>query len=404
MEKKTLFKKYHRRIVKEGILKSLFYGLIAGSGALLISSLFSWFFGFREGIWLSIALFAVGLAATSLPLYFLKFRPTTKQIAVRVDALGLEERLLTMIELENDDSYIAARQRDDAIRAMNSVDSMLLKIVVSVALITMLVVSLVIGLVGGTAVSSLYYAGAIESGVDLIEGPEHFYTFTCQYKMGTQADSGMIVLWTDTLASTAGDPNDPLAGLEAVDTAIKVKEGEDAPAVYAIPAFGYAFAGWSDGVPDPYRQDTNVLGNIDVSARFIAIGISVEDPVGDFYMDPNGEPGNNNGNDNSGNLRLPPLRDQNEPEDPNEDDEDEKRNDDPTQQIQDGKHFYGDSFEDSYGDAQDRLGSDSNIPDELKGWISDYYGNIGTGGSDQGGGTGGTGGEGGIGGGSNTNP
>ena len=222
--------------------------------------------------------------------------------------------------------------------------------------------------------------------------------------MGTQADSGMIVLWTDTLASTAGDPNDPLAGLEAVDTAIKVKEGEDAPAVYAIPAFGYAFAGWSDGVTDPYRQDTNVLGNIDVSARFIAIGISVEDPVGDFYMDPNGEPGNNNGNDNSGNLRLPPLRDQNEPEDPNEDDEDEKRNDDPTQQIQDGKHFYGDSFEDSYGDAQDRLGSDSNIPDELKGWISDYYGNIGTGGSDQGGGTGGTGGEGGIGGGSNTNP
>lgn len=382
--KNQLFRKYHRRIVKEAVLKSAAYGLIAGSSALLLTALFSWFFGFREGLWLAIGLFGAGFAVTALCLYYLKFRPTTKTIAERVDALGLEERLITMYELQGDESYMAKLQRKDAMQAMSRVDSMLLKVIVSVALIAVLAVSLLVGLGGGTAVSSLYYSGAIPSGLELLSSEEPGYLFTCSYTASTES-SGMIVLWTDELAAAEEDIYDPTAGLVPVEESYEVKEGEDAPAVYAVPSIGYTFLTWSDGVRDPYRQDKAVMGSIRVSAIFVQIGGDVEQFGTDiYYGDGDGNQDNSNydggedvvGGNNNGDQANP---DANHPggDEPGGD----GRHDSANQQIIDGEHYYGDSFEDAFNDAEGRLGSDSNIPGDLKGWISDYYGSIETGGS-----------------------
>lgn len=383
MKTNPLFKKYHKRIVKEGVLKSLFYGLIAGSCALLVTALFSWFFGFRAGLWLALGMFAVAFLATALPLYFFKFKPTTKQIAVRVDALGLEERLITMLELEGDDSYIATRQREDAVHAMKSMDSMLLKIVVSVALIVFLTVSLVVGFAGGTAVSSLYYADVIPSGIELIEGSKPVHTFVCTYKVASGVSTGTIVYCTDEWTTSVGSIDDPTEGLVPVEGDIEVKEGEDAPAVYAVPAVGYAFVCWSDGVRDPYRQDVNVKGNLEVSATFVLLGFDVEDIGQDVYFQPGpGDPSNNDGNgDGDGDNESGDGEGEGNSKG---DDPANQRHDVYNQQIVDGQHYYGDSFEDAYNDAQDRLGSDSNISGDVKDVISDYYGNIGTGGSGEG--------------------
>ena len=374
--KDQLFRKYHRRIAKEGILKSVFYGLIVGSVALFITAFFSWFFGFRAGLWLAIGLFAVGFVLTACLLYFLKFRPTTKQIAVRADSLGLEERLITMYELQGDESYIASVQRKDAMQAMSKVDAMLIKIAVSAALIVALILALVLGLGGGTAVSSLYYSGVIPSGMDLLSGEESYYTFTCSYTVGSGADTGIIVLWTDEWADSEEDVTDPLANLTAVEESYQVKEGEDAPAVYAVPAYGYAFAGWSDGVRNPYRRDMALQGSINVSAIFIEILPEIEGLENDLYYQ------NGDGSGNGGPSDF---------QDPGQgggspsgalgqgDGSFEERRDVVNQQIIDSEKYYGDYFADSYDDTQDRLGSDSNLPDDLKGWISDYFDSIGTG-------------------------
>ncbi len=400
MENKTLFKKYHKRIASEGILKSLLCGLIAGSVLLLVTALLSWFFGFKGGLWLSIGLFFAGFLATALPLYFIKFRPTAKQIAVRVDALGLEERLLTMLELEGDDSYIAVRQREDAVRAMNSLDSMLVRIVVPALLICLVAVSLVLGFGGGTAVSALYYAGVIPSGMELMEGGNTLFTFKVSYGVGTGADTGAIMLWSADTADTATDPNDPFAGLTQFTEPVSVKEGEDAPAVYAVPATGYAFAGWSDGKTDPYRKDTNVSGTINVTAMFVPVGFGLEEYQPDIYFGKNsdGEPGGDPSDFDSGDPSDAPPP----PDGGGEDDgESPGSHSSGNQQIVDGNHYYGDEFGNAYADAQDRLGSDSNISEDMQGWVSDYFGSIGTGGS-QGGedeGEGGGEGEDGLGGG-----
>ena len=50
-----------------------------------------------------------------------------------------------MAELENDDSFIAMKQREDAMKAMKSVSSEMLKIAVSVPLIAALAISATLG-------------------------------------------------------------------------------------------------------------------------------------------------------------------------------------------------------------------------------------------------------------------
>lgn len=377
--KNQLFQKYHKRITREAVIKSAAYGLIAGSCALLLTALLSWFFGFREGLWLAIGLFGAGFAVTALCLYFLKFRPTSKEIAARADAIGLEERLITMYELQGDESYMTKLQRKDAMEAMSKVDAMLIKIVVSVALIVALCVALVVGLGGGTTVSSLYYAGAIPSGMELLSGEETYFTFTCSYTVGSEVDSGIIVLWTDELASTEEAIINPTEGLTPIKTSYEVKEGEDAPAVYAIPKFGYAFLTWSDGVRNPYRQDKAVMGSISVSAIFVKVGANIEQFGPDIYYTQSD--GNENGSNFDGGEQEAGNNNSNGNMPGNGSELPQERHDASNQQILDGEHYYGDSFEDAFTDAENRLGSDNNIPGDLKGWINDYYGSIETGGS-----------------------
>ena len=123
MNAKQLFQKYHKRMVAEGILKATLIGLLAALAVLFVTAAVCWFVGFK-GIWLSIVLFVVVLAATAVTVYLVKYRPTTRSIARRVDELGLEERLITMTELEGDDSYIATRQRQDAMESLNKVSAL----------------------------------------------------------------------------------------------------------------------------------------------------------------------------------------------------------------------------------------------------------------------------------------
>ena len=135
-----LFKKYYRRIAKEGFLKSILSGLVVGFLAMLLTAGLFWYMGWKA-VWIC---GIVGCALTALATYLFyrfKFQPTTKAIAKRIDELGLEERILTMTELEGDESYIAMKQREDALKALGTVHAGLIKIVVSAPLVIATVMS-----------------------------------------------------------------------------------------------------------------------------------------------------------------------------------------------------------------------------------------------------------------------
>jgi hypothetical protein len=103
--------------------------------AIIHSVLFSFSIGFSLGF----IVFIVGVIATlnlavvglcsalvvslivGFYLYKYHLRPTQKIVAQKIDDLGLEERTITMIELEQTKSYIAQIQRDDAKEKLSNI-------------------------------------------------------------------------------------------------------------------------------------------------------------------------------------------------------------------------------------------------------------------------------------------
>jgi len=77
----------------------------------------------KESIVVAVALFVLVL----LTAYFLRFRPKKKEVLKRIDALGLEERVITMEELKNEDTVIAKKQRQDATEHLAMLETSSLK-------------------------------------------------------------------------------------------------------------------------------------------------------------------------------------------------------------------------------------------------------------------------------------
>lgn len=341
MTNNNLFRKYRSRLVAEAILKALLIGASFGFGAAALTALFSWFFGFKAGLYLAIALFVAITGGLACFLYFKKFRPTTKTIAGRVDELGLEERVLTMTELEGDDSYIAARQREDTMKALGSVNHLLLKIAVTASMIVAVVVSGVL-FAGSITVDGLYAADVIPSGVSLAKGKPAVPVFTAQYSVA-RGTEGQVVYYSEDWAE-----------VREFGEAVSVRAGEDAPAVLAVPAEGWYFVGWSDGKTEAYRQDLALGGSVDVKANFSKIlleGYNDEKPEED---------------------RIP-VPGETKGEEPEQDPTDYASGD-PANQVENGQTYYGDGYGDAMGEAMDGAGSNDGFSSDMKGGIGDYFG------------------------------
>lgn len=123
MDYSQLYSKYYSRMSREGWLKSAFCALIVGFAANGIIALVTWLVGFDMGLWIALGGLVVVTAAVTPVFYFRVFRPTEKKVAKRLDSLGLDERIITMIELEGDTSEIAALQRADAVGKFQQADN-----------------------------------------------------------------------------------------------------------------------------------------------------------------------------------------------------------------------------------------------------------------------------------------
>lgn len=343
MEPKKLLEKYYSRLAQESFLKSLLWGLVVGFSALLLSAIVCWYVGFK-GVWVCIVLFVAATAISTPIFYYCRFRPTIKQTAKRVDSLGLEERLLTMTELEGDTSYIAMKQREDAVQAMKKVNAKLIKFVFSVSLVVTLAVVGVFG-TGMTTYAALSKVSGKELIRKVIDGPAD------EYEVIYAINGGGRIIGTERQ---------------------KVKAGEKAEPVMAVPDKNWVFAGWTDGYGNPLRYDTEITEDIIVYAIFEEMSgvdyFTVEDNAD---VDGRGQPGDDGG-PSSPSDTIPPLSEEKDPSN-NPDNDGEGGKYEEKNQIIDGSTYYGDHYDAAYDEAIEDLMNNEDISDEDKEIIKDYF-------------------------------
>ena len=342
MDSKNLLKKYHVRLVREGWLKSLMCGLVVGFSALMITAAVCWYVGFK-GLWLYFLVLAVVTGITTPIFYFKVYRSTVKRTARRLDALGLEERLLTMTEMENDDSYIARRQREDAAAALNTVNQKLLKFVVSTSLIVTL------SIVGVCGIGMTTYAS-----VSKVSGRELFAARPAEYRITYQI-TGQGQLIGDVIPIKSKDDG-KITGYYQL-----VGENQAPLPVLADPAAEWVFAGWSDGYGNPYRVDSAITEDMTLYAVFEPMDAldDEEDPKDtdspNTDLSSGNRPGPGPGGDGPGGGDL----------------------DESASMVIDGKTNYGGStYDNAYDQAMEDLGGNDDISEDGKGVITDYLDTI----------------------------
>lgn len=375
MIQKNFFQKHHTRLVWEGVLKSAFAGLVVGFGANFVVALLAWLFDFGN-MWLTIGVGALAAIFGGVILYFAKYRPTTQQIARRVDRLGLEERLVTMLELQEDESYIAQLQRENAKEHLQDVASHKLRFRLSSAMIALVIIA---ALMSGsmTTVVALADNEIIPPGSEIINPEDP---------------------WADYIAVTfVADEGGEIEG-EADQL---VLPGEDAKPVVAVPEDGWMFIGWDDGGTNPERWEKNVTEEIFLTALFEPVeegegdgdgseenggggqeGDKAEDlPAGgeaDVDSSENGgqgEEGNGSGADSSNDGGKGETEEEGEGKGEGKGQGAGGKWEDSNQFI-DGNQYYRDYLEMYYQMAQEIFEETGEIPPELREFFEMYFGSI----------------------------
>lgn len=337
---------FRKRVAREGWIKSILSGLSVGFGAEIICSLVFWALGIKL-FWISIIVFAA-VAVISAPLfYFCRFRRSTREIASRVDMLGLEERILTMTQFADDDSFMARYQREDAMRALEKINSSMLKIAVSVPLIAVCAVTLVVG-AGATAVSAV----SDRSLIDLINEANKPEPILHTVRYGVKDDIGGKVFGRCDQS---------------------VENGASADAVQAVADENYIFVGWTDGCEDAFRTDEAVEKDIKAYAVFVLIE---EDDEDDENMNPDESENGDGPSDISQEGPVVPGAESPGPSGDGAGEGESGGASNPNNQVIDGATFIGDVYGNSLSGAQSAASSNTGLGGNQSGMIGDYFSNI----------------------------
>lgn len=328
----SVFRNYDSRLRREGLIKALLRGLTIGFFAAFLAALCTWLSG-TKGFFLTVGVFVGVTAIATVCLYLIVFKPTAKDVARRVDRLGLEERLITMLELEKSEDYIALRQRKDAKESLNKLGVKRFKFGVSAAVIVLLAVGGVFG-IGMTTVTGLSDLGILPSGAQLID--EAWGRNPANYiEISYEAMSG---------GSIYGDTEQLILKNTSTDTVIAVAED------------GYRFYRWTDGYPYPSRSD-KAAEDITYTAWFLRIDAdgAEETPEGDSAVDQPPEDGNDQ-------EEQPPASGGGTPPNYN--------------YMFDWSIHYQDVFGDYYEQAMEELAQNGELSEELRQFIETYFNGI----------------------------
>ena len=355
-----------KRLNLEGWIQALLSGGIVALLAAFAVSMVFWAIGASK-YWIAFIVLGAVFAAATPIFFFCKYRPDEKTVAKRLDELGLDERVLTMEELKGNDSFMAKRQRTDAVRSLGKVKASLLKIVASVPLIILCTTAFILG--GGmTTVSGLTAAGYVKSGKDIAQDiddankPVYEVKYSVEAREASQEDSffGGFSIMFDVHKGVGGE----IIGEEEQ----LVTQGEDATEVTVVEYEGYVFYAWSDGVQSPTRTDLNVQGDISITAIFVKMDEN-EDSDGNGDGDPSDgepsekEPGDKEPSDNNS--------DGNGKDDTNLDN---TASTDSRNQVLNGKTYYGGkNYDEAKSEASDKASKDGNMSSDKKNLINDYF-------------------------------
>jgi hypothetical protein len=269
-----LFKKFRKRLEKDAWIKSLLFGFIVGFFALFITAFVFWIVN-PNLFWVSFLVW-LGVTVLATPIvYFIKYRPTDKDVARAMDDLGLQERMITMLQYESDDSFMATKQREDALNAIAKVNAKSIRFKLSRVMAIVLCCGFVLSSAMAT-VTVLSDSGLLPDGSavvdDVIDPDKQVYVHVSYLIDGAGYIEG-------------GEPEQQVLHADS-EGDIEEKTTE---MVTVVPADGWAFAFWSDGERSPTRYDRNLTEDFEVIA--ILIEVPKMDGVGDGEMEPM-EPGN----------------------------------------------------------------------------------------------------------------
>lgn len=354
----SLFQKHREKLNKEAFVRALVSGTAVGSFAMLVTALTAWFFD-AAGVWLPITAFLIFAAAATGALYWFKYKPSEQYVARRIDATGLEERAITMLELAEDDSYVAQLQREDTARRIGESDGEALGLRISQGSLTFMAITLAIA-VAITVVHGLAAADMIPGGMELLNPTDPYADrISVNYSAGL---GGKIVGAPEQL----------------------VLSGDSAESVVAVAEYGYVFVGWSDGYGKPARVDDDVRAPINVTALFEELGfIDDEDEEdGDEANDPPMESEMSQSGSGQGGSSDTEESDPDTGEDEGGNDSSDSTGlgsagkwEDGNQFI-DGETYYRDHLDMYYEMAMKIFEETGEIPPEMRDFFEKYFGGI----------------------------
>lgn len=391
---------FKKKAKKQNIIK-------AGLCSVAISLLFNipfliafWILGYKYKFIVCAGIFVVGISVLFPVLYSKKFKYTEVQLAKKIDDLGLEERVLTMIELKDNNSFIAKKQKEDTLNVLKTVETNDLKgkyrkqsflSILSTALASSVIaLSLMfpnikeiiiahgepkytievsaegLGFVIDyskyenqsliNAVSKKQEQDEIDKinnkeVVELKQFPTVFSNrISVNYRCFEDIDATMV-----------------LDGANFEDVSYRI-QSDEIHILMALPYKGYVFVGWSDGCVSPFREIDNY--STDLIALFDEVS-----SIGENMPDKQKEPGDKDGSANSesdgsgeeGNGTGKTK---------NDDSWGDGAKGSPANQVINGETYYGDIFNQSYQEAVERIKNDTNLTDAQKKAISDYFESI----------------------------
>lgn len=353
---KNILKPYYNKLISEGLLRAIFCGLIVGFSVLFVAALVCWYFAFK-GYWLMIVLSVLTTVIATTLFYFLKYRPNLKQVSARVDELGLEERILTMNQLQGDNSYIAQKQREDAMNALQIVKASNIAVTIALSLV-LAMPPVAVASAGVTTVYGLHVAGILPSGREVLF--QIIQPAPQDIKVQFKADGG----------GTVGGYADQT-----------IQEGNSADAVVAIPNTGYAFSHWTwkEGTTikvetSPYFVAKEVYEDTLYTAVFTELE-KYEEPVPGLE---GGEGGDQKGPKGpSSDTDLPPASGGEDEGEPNPDAPGDGSGSTGSKldqnQVLDGETYYGDLYGDAKDTAMDNISKNDDMSDDMKDFIEDYF-------------------------------
>ena len=390
--------KFRRKLKIESLIKSALYSLLVSALIFIFFQLFVWFFHLNILISVIPSIISFGV---SFPLfYYKKFNYSEIQLAKRIDDLGLEERVLTMIELEGNDSFIAKKQKEDTIKVLKEVNQANFKIRYKK-------LSILSGLFTALAVLILSMSFAFPNIREtIIAHGEPKYTievsaeglgFVIDYskyenqslinavskkqeqdqidrinnkeivelKQFPTAFSNRISVNYRCFEDI--DATMVLDGANFEDISYRIKSDE-IHILMALPYKGYVFIGWSDGCVSPFREIDNY--STDLIALFDEVS-----SVGEDLPDKQKEPGDKDGSDGGESDGIGPEGNGTGKTN-NDDNWGDGAKGSPANQVINGETYYGDIFNQSYQEAVERIKNDTNLTDAQKKAITDYFESI----------------------------